>query len=321
MTKGGIPVDLINRNRSHVDALNTHGARVTGKVDLTVNVTALLPDEMKEKYDLIFLMTKQQNNEEVVRTFEPFLKEDGILCTMQNGFPEPAIASILGEDRVIGCTIAWGATLEGPGISRLTSGPETFTFSIGSLSRKADDPVLLQVKKILESMGKVEIEENFIGARWVKLLVNSAFSGMATVLGCTFKEVSEDRQSRLCAQKIIKECIDVARASDITIEPIQGKDVVRLFDYSNRIKQKFSFFLIPFAMKKHRHLKPSMLQDLEKGKLSEIDSINNIVCEYGRKVGVPTPYNDLVVSLIHGFEQEKGRPGFENLKDFSRLMN
>ena len=209
--------------------------------------------------------------------------------------------------------------MEGPGISRLTSGTDTLTFSLGSLNRKKDDVKLLEVKQVLETMGSVEIEENFIGARWVKLLVNASFSGMATVLGCTFGEVSKNKEARFCVQKIIKECIEVANQANITIEPIQGKDVVKLFDYSSKIKQKISFLLIPFAIKKHNLLKPSMLQDLENGKLCEIDSINGIVCNYGKEVGVPTPYNDLVVKSIHSFEQKKGKSGFENLASFVKL--
>ena len=319
MTKGGIPVDLINRNPSQVDALKKNGARVTGSIQFSVPVSALLPSEMKEKYEVIFLMTKQQDNERVVQGLIPFLKEDGVLCTMQNGLPEPGIAKIIGEERVLGCTIAWGATLEGPGISRLTSDLDTLTFSLGSLTRKKDDPMLQKIRQLLETMGPVEIEENFIGARWVKLLVNSAFSGMATVLGCTFGDVSKNKDARLCAQRIIKECIDVAHSANIVIEPIQGKNVVKLFDYSSQIKKRISFFLIPFAMKKHQFLKPSMLQDLENGKLCEIDSINAIVSSYGKEVHVKTPYNDLVVKIIHDFEQKKGKPGFKNLILFEKL--
>jgi 2-dehydropantoate 2-reductase len=321
LTKGGIPVDLINRNVSQVEALRTYGAKVIGSVQFTTPVSALLPGEMQEPYDLIFLMTKQLDNDKVVTSLKPFLKEEGILCTMQNGLPELGIANILGEDRVLGCTIAWGATLEGPGVSRLTSETDTLTFSLGSLTREKDDPILLEVKEILEKMGPVEIEENFLGARWVKLLVNAAFSGMATVLGCTFGEVSKNKKARLCAQRIIKECIDVADRAKIVIEPIQGKDAVKLFGYSSKPKQMLSFFLLPFAMKKHKRLKPSMLQDLQAGKPCEIDSINGIVCSYGKKVQVPTPYNDLVVKTIHAFEQGKGKPGFENLKAFEKLRN
>lgn len=48
-------------------------------------------------------------------------------------------------------------------------------------------------------------------------------------------------------------------------------------------------------MKKHRAIEPSMLQDLKKGKPCEIDAINGVVCEWGRKCGVPTPINDRIV--------------------------
>jgi len=321
ITKGGIPVDLINRNLSQVEALKKHGAQVTGANPFSVPVSALLPSEMKDRYEVIFLLTKQQDNEKVVKEIAPFLSEDGVLCTMQNGLPEKGIANIIGDDRVLGCTVAWGATLEGPGISRLTSGADTLTFTLGSLTKDKDDPILVKVSHILEKMGSVEIEENFIGARWVKLLVNSSFSGMATVLGCTFGEVSKNKDARLCAQRIIKECIDIAHKAQIVIEPIQGKDVVKLFDYSSKIKQKISFFLIPFAMKKHQLLKPSMLQDLENGKLCEVDSINGIVSTYGKEVNIETPYNDLVVKIIHTIEQKKGKPGFENLKLFEKLRS
>ena len=61
-----------------------------------------------------------------------------------------------------------------------------------------------------------------------------------------------------------------------------------------------------------------MLQDLEKGKLTEVDSINGAVSEYGKKVGFPTPMNDTVVQIIHDIEQGKLKPGFDNLKYFKK---
>ena len=68
---------------------------------------------MSEKYDLIFLMTKQQDNEAVVQSLVPFLKDDGILCTMQNGLPETAIAKIVGDMRVIGVYYCLGRNIGG----------------------------------------------------------------------------------------------------------------------------------------------------------------------------------------------------------------
>ena len=62
ITKNGGKIDLINRNKAHVEALNKNGARIIGTVDMTVPVKALTPDQMTEKYDIIFLMTKQREN-------------------------------------------------------------------------------------------------------------------------------------------------------------------------------------------------------------------------------------------------------------------
>jgi 2-dehydropantoate 2-reductase len=139
---------------------------------------------------------------------------------------------------------------------------------------------------------------------------------MSAVCGCTFGEAAGPKESRRIVQAIIKECIDVCRVGGIRIEPVQGKDIVKLLDYKGRIKKAISFFIIPIAIKKHAKLKASMLQDLEKGKLTEVDSINGAVSEYGKKVGFPTPMNDTVVQIIHDIEQGKLKPGFDNLKYF-----
>ena len=74
--------------------------------------------------------------------------------------------------------------------------------------------------------------------------------------------------------------------------------------------------IIPIAIRKHAKLKASMLQDLEKGKLTEVDSINGAVSEFGRKVSCPTPMNDKVVEIIHRIEKGELKPSFNNLKLF-----
>ena len=94
------------------------------------------------------------------------------------------------------------------------------------------------------------------------------------------------------------------------------QDIVKLLDYNNRFKKAFSFFIIPIAIRKHAKLKASMLQDLEKGKLTEVDAINGAVSEYGREVGCPTPMNDRVVEIIHKIEEGKLEPSFKNLQCF-----
>ena len=315
ISKAGVDIELINRNKAHVEALQSNGAQVTGTVQFCQSVVAYTPHEMKGQYDIVFLMTKQQHNEEVVNMLKDYIAADGVLVTFQNGLPEMQIASILGEERVLGCTVAWGATLQSPGVCELTSAPDALSFSLGAISSQRSRH-FDKVKELLEKMGTVDIEENFIGTRWSKLLINAAFSGMSAVLGCTFGEAAQPLASRRIVQALIKECIDVCKAGNIRIEPVQGKDIVKLLNYSNPIKQAFSYFIIPIAIRKHAKLKASMLQDLEKGKLTEVDAINGAVSEYGRRVGCPTPMNDQVVEIIHKIERGELTPCFDNLKYF-----
>jgi 2-dehydropantoate 2-reductase len=172
------------------------------------------------------------------------------------------------------------------------------------------------VKALLEMMGPVEVDENFVGTRWSKLLINASFSGMSAVLGCTFGEAAKPKASRRIVQALIKECIDVCATGGIKIEPVQGKDIVKLLDYKSGLKRAISFFIIPIAIKKHALLKASMLQDIEKGKPTEVDAINGVVSAFGRKVGCPTPMNDKVVEIIHRIEKGELKPSFDNLKLF-----
>ncbi len=317
ITKGGVEIELINRNKAHVEALQQSGAIVTGTLNFTQKVKACTPNEMEGVYDIIFLMTKQQQNREVVAFLKDFLAPDSVIVTLQNGIPELGIAEIVGEERVLGCTVAWGATLKGPGVCELTSSPDSLTFSLGNLWGK-ENPKFQQVKSLLEMMGPVELDSNFIGTRWSKLLINSAFSGMSAVLGCTFGEAAKDRRSRSVVQMLIKECIDVCAAGGIKIEPVQGKDIVKLLDYHNPVKKAISNFIIPIAIRKHALLKASMLQDLEKGKLTEVDAINGVVSAYGRKVGCPTPMNDKVVEIVHSIERGERNPDFGNMVLFGK---
>lgn len=313
LTKNGFPVELVNRNVKHVEALQKNGAHITGTVDFTTPVNAILPDQMEGPYDIIFLMTKQLHNPEVVTMLKPMLAGDGVIVTLQNGIPEPGIAEIIGEDRTIGCTVEWGATMTGPGCCVLTSDPDSLSFHMGGMKAVSDDK-LARVKEVLEHMCPVDIEDNLIGARWSKLLINAAFSGLGTVIGGTFGDVVTWKPARKTAVRCMKECIDVAHAGGVEFAPVQGKDITKLFYYNNKAKQFFAELILPVAMKKHFEIYPSMLQDIEKGKPCEVDAINGVVCEWGKKYGVPTPVNDRIVDIIKKEENEGLRPQLANIQ-------
>ncbi len=319
ITKNGGQIDLINRNKAHVEALQTNGARIVGTVDMTVPVTAYTPDEMSGKYDVILLMTKQLFNKEVVTALKDFLAEDGVIVTLQNGLPEPGIAEIVGSNRTVGCVVEWGATLSAPGECTLTSDPASLSFHMGKMEGISDEQ-FKKVKDLLELMCPVHEEENLIGARWSKLLINATFSGLGTVVGGVFGDVSENKEAAKVAIRCMKECIDVGHAAGAEFAPVQGKNITALFYYKNAVKRAIATMLIPIAMKKHRAIEPSMLQDLKKGKPCEIDAINGIVCEWGRKCGVKTPINDKIVEIIKKCEKGELKPEAANIKLFDGIL-
>lgn len=319
ITKNGGEIDLINRNKAHVEALNTKGATIKGTVNMNVPVKAITPDEMEGRYDVILLMTKQLFNTEVVTKLKDHLTDKGVIVTLQNGLPEPGIAEIVGADRTMGCTVEWGAALNEPGVCTLTSEPDSLSFHMGKMDGISDAQFKM-VKDLLELMCPVHEEDNLIGARWSKLLINATFSGLGAVVGGVFGDVSENKAGQKVAVRCMKECIDVGHATGATFAPVQGKNITKLFYYTNPIKRAVATFLVPIAMKKHRDIEPSMLQDLKKGKPCEIDAINGVVCEWGRKTNTPTPINDRIVEIIKKCESGELKPQASNISMFDDLL-
>lgn len=319
ITQKGESIDLINHNIEHIEALREKGARITGTVDMTVPVNAITPQEMTGKYDVILLVTKQLHNQEIVTFLKDYLSDTGVIVTLQNGLPEHTIAEIVGPEHTMGCVVEWGATLTAPGVCSLTSSPDSLSFHMGKMKGISDEQFTM-VKELLELMCPVREEKNLMGARWSKLLINSTFSGLGTVIGGNFGDVAESRITARIAVRCMKECIDVGHAAGAVFAPIQGKNIVKLFYFKNSLKRAFAEFLIPIAMKKHRDIEPSMLQDIKNGKPCEVDAINGIICRLGRKLNVPTPFNDRIAFIIKKIEAGEMTPSHENLCHFDKLL-
>lgn len=321
MTKGGHPVDLIDTNREHVEALNREGARVTGEMDLLVPVRALTPEEMSGQYDLVFLLSKQTANQAVLSHLLPFLHEGSIVCTLQNGIPEPSVAAVVGAARTIGGAVGFGATWIGPGVSKLTTTAEAvskFAFEIGELDGVLR-PRLSTAQEYLACVGHTELLDDLMGIRWSKVLMNATFSGMSAALGCTFGEVMDDPRSLLCVAFIADETVRAAHAAGHCMAPMQGEDFER-FLLASPASVPEVIPLIRTIWARHRQLRASMLQDLEKGRDTEINFINGIVCQTGRKHGVATPFNDRVVELVSEAQAARTVPGFSNIARFDDLL-
>ena len=320
MTANGKQVDLIDSFKENVDALNANGATVTGNLEMHQKVTALTPDQMTGTYDLVLLLTKQTANPAALPKLLPYLHEESIVCTLQNGIPEESVASYVGKERTIGGAVGFGATWLRPGVSELTSSMEAvekYAFEIGEIDGVLR-PRLEKVKEILDAAGGTTILTNLMGIRWTKLLMNATFSGMSASLGCTFRPVLEDPKAMICISHIADEVVKVCHAKGFRMVEMQGENFESLeLGSKDDIPSKMDIYRRVWG--RHNN-KASMLQDLEKGQKTEIDHINGVVSRGGREFGIATPFNDKVVELVKEAEARKEVTSWSNLTRFDDII-
>ncbi|MBK5261485.1 MAG: ketopantoate reductase family protein [Peptostreptococcaceae bacterium] len=297
IARGGLDIVLIDAYQEHVDVLNEKGATVTGTRNFNVQVKAITPDKMEGLYDIVFYLAKQTFNDIALNQVKEHLAPNGVVVTFQNGVPEPAVAKVVGDDRVIGAPVGWGATFKGPGVAELTTEEKGLHFDLGEYKGGVTER-LNTVKAILELMCPVTIQDNLMGIRWAKLFINSTASGMSTVMNKTFGDVIDNKTSMKCITHIGNECMQVADAAGIKVEHFGTFDLNQ-FRFTNKEDFKAVAENYMALFEPHRKLVASMLQDLRNGKTkTEVDAINGVVCSFGKKYGVETPLNDQVVALI-----------------------
>ena len=288
LSKAGVPVELVSRNAAHVEALRTRGAVLSGSVSMTVPVTAMLPEEMAGKYDIIFLAIRQRGNREAAQRLLPFLKEDGALVSVQNGLPERALSEVFGADRVYGCALSWGAERIAPGEIQMTGG--SFAFSLGAFGagKKCSE-----IAALLKRAGDVTVGD-LQELRYAKLAVNAAFSTLSVISGLTFGELAS-RHKRL-ALGLMREVFSVARAAGCRKLPLRGHDLFRVFS------GPWAGLLLPVAMKPYKETRSGMLKDLEAGRRTDVDYVAGAAVDESGRLGVETPLLESAVSMVHDIE-------------------
>lgn len=309
LAKSGEKVHLFTRNKSHLAQLQKTGATVVcsaEKTEFCVPVEAFSPEEMTEKYDLVFLMTKQRENKKIAEFLKDKLTEKGVVCTTQNGLPEYALAEILGEEKVFGGVCTFGANFLGDGKTELTSLFKGMRLCVGGISERADTSVLVSVLKGVERVignpDFLSTTDNLHGMRWNKLCINAAFSSLSVVTGLPFGKIAKDRTLAKIVLPIMRECFSVMNAMGVKKEKMQGHDLEKLFGGKGFFQTQKALLLLPFAIKKHKLLLSGMLKDVEKGRKCEIDFIAGAVVACGKKYGVETPYLEKTVEIVHGIE-------------------
>lgn len=323
LAAGGIDVELIDAYKEHVDMLNQEGAKVIGTTEFHAKVKAITPENKSGKYDLVLLLTKQLYNDSVLTELLPFLKEDSVVCSLQNGIPENNVASIVGEERVIAGSVEFGATFIEPGVSQLTTEYSQFkeyAFQIGELNGETTERIQ-QIKAVLDLVGGTHISDNLVGTKWSKLLINNAFSGLSAALNGEYGDILDHEVGIVSAVHIADETIKVGHANGIAFAKMGGFDIESLeLSSENDIPERIQTFRV--VMEPSRLLRASMLQDLEKKRKTEIDYINGVVPQMAEGTGMATPFNALVVEQVKYAEQSQTVPTFDtNIKAFEQLLS
>jgi 2-dehydropantoate 2-reductase len=246
-------------------------------------------DELDGDFDFALIAVKSPLHQEVL---EPLVARSRIdtFVSLGNGLIQDRIESIVGKGNLLACVVEWGGSNVGPGrLVRDSLGG----FMIGELDG-SDSERSRVLARCLEPVGHVRITPNVRGMIWSKLLINSTFTGLSAVSGLRYGGVAE--QGRDAVFALWAEGVAVADAQGLELELIHVDphhfDETALAEY----------------MKEGGSVRPSMLQDLEAGRATEVDVVNGGVASRGREFGVPTPCNDRVVELVHTMERGERSP-------------
>src|SRR3989441_10592532 len=120
LVRGGHEVLFVDRDRPHVDAINTAGLTIEGRETFTVRATAVPPDALRESVrgripDAVLLCVKAMHTAAAVDALAPLLAPDNFVVSLQNGLNEKVIAARIGAARTVGAFVNFGADYLEPG--------------------------------------------------------------------------------------------------------------------------------------------------------------------------------------------------------------
>jgi len=302
----GSPVFLATRDAESAGRLRASGLRVTGiggdASGSATHVAALA--DIGETFELIVLATKAQDAIEAAPRLGELLARGGTLLPIQNGGVSQILAERLGEERVLGGLSNLGGTMTALGayeqrnaghilIGELTGGTsERATRVQGWLGRGVD----------------VRITPNLRGAIWSKLLLNCSVTTLGAVSGGTMRGYIFTPEGRALFDRAYDEALSVALASGARPEKMIVDPMPPGWN-GHSVPGPAQDAWLSAVLAGYGDIKPSMLQDFERGRATEIDFINGYVADLGKKLGVATAANAAIVDAVHAISRGRLAPG------------
>lgn len=326
----GEDVTFVDMWKENLDAIATRGLEldgVTPEEKFTVrNAKTLHLDEIAglgegAPVDIAFISVKSYDTDRVTRAVAPFLAPDAWVISLQNCINEDAISAIVGKERTLG-VIASIISVELYAAGRIRrmaakGGAKHTVFRVGELDG-AVTPRVNELVKMFSVIDSVKPTQNLWGERWTKLCQNGMRNGVAAVTGVTSGECDRNDVLRRFAIALGGEGVRVGQKLGYRLEKMGELDCekIALASEGNAgALAEVERIMVGRTSSNPRAgiQRPSMAQDMAKGRRTEIEFMNGYISRKGREVGIPTPSHDRLVELVLKVERGELKPSPANL--------
>ena len=330
LTREGHDVTLIDQWAAHMEAIKADGLTLTdANQEFTVAAKALqLSDvsSLRPRFDIVFLSVKSYDTLWMTHFIAPYLTPSGFILPAMNGLNDETVASVVSYPRTVGCVTTISAGVYEPGHVVRTDPTTAHAFSVGELSGIIT-PRVEAVVEALQVMGPSEATQNIWGARWSKMIWNCMGNALAGLMGPTATALDDDQRDLFGLVRVATgaEAARVALALGIAFSPSDRITPPALAAVRSRKEAQVLILQLARVNDQRRltseqahHIgtpgRPSLLQDVIKGRRTEVDYLNGKIVKEGERLGVPTPVNSAIVELMRELESGQVRPGVANLQ-------
>ncbi|HEX2022306.1 MAG TPA: 2-dehydropantoate 2-reductase [Candidatus Thermoplasmatota archaeon] len=285
LSKAGHHVTLVGREE-HVAAVAQRGLRVTGKTDLHVHPKAVTRARDADVPDLLVVSVKAYDTARALQDAAPILGSRTAVLSLQNGLGNvERLAEAVDERRAFAAVTTHGVTHAEPGVVEHAG---TGYLRVGSPYN--EHARAAEIVASLQSAGlDAEFSPRILGEVWAKVVVNCAINPLTAITGLRNGALLQVPALRELMQRAAEEAIDVARAEGA---PLPDEDMVLR---ARRVAELTAAN------------KSSMLQDVERGRRTEIDALCGEIVQRGIRHGIDAPVNMALTALVKGIEESTRR--------------
>lgn len=277
MAEQGIDVCLLDVNQAHIDAINTSGLQLDSpEGSRRIAIRAMRPEQCPGDVELIILLTKIFHTDAALAAVQPVIDAGARVLTIQNGLGNAErVARRVSEAQILmGSTMIPGGYL-GPG--HVSSAAQSWTVFKPMLD--SQDAEAKAIAKVLAPVG-FKYSADAEAQIWQKAAFNCAMNATCGLIGARVAAISADPQGKGLVRAIADEVIAVAQAKGLAVE-------------RNAVYQQ-----LDVALAEHTAHKPSMLQDLEAGRETEIEALCGEVARQAAALKVHAPLNTALATLV-----------------------